>query len=157
MWNLKKMSTNELLYKTELDSQMQKTNYGYPGVKSREAINWKIEIDTYTYYYTYNVCAQSLSRLLYIKCVSLVAQTCLTLCDTMGCSPRGSSVHGILQTRILERVSISSSMGFFPSQGSNPPFLVSHIGRQMDPLPLSHLRSPKVLLGNMFRKYDTVY
>ena len=54
---VKKMSTNELLYKTELDSQMQKTNYGYPGVKSREAINWKIEIDTYTYYYTYNVCA----------------------------------------------------------------------------------------------------
>ena len=32
----------------------------------------------------------------------LVAQSCLTLCDPMGCSPPGSSVHGILQARILE-------------------------------------------------------
>ena len=29
-------------------------------------------------------------------------QSCLTLCDPMDCSPPGSSVHGILQTRILE-------------------------------------------------------
>ena len=27
----------------------------------------------------------------------LVAQSCLTLCDSMGCSPPGSSAHGILQ------------------------------------------------------------
>ena len=26
----------------------------------------------------------------------------LTLCDPMDCSPQGSSVHGILQTRVLE-------------------------------------------------------
>ena len=31
----------------------------------------------------------------------LVAQSCLTLCDPMDCSPPGSSVHGILQARIL--------------------------------------------------------
>ena len=31
----------------------------------------------------------------------LVAQLCLTLCDHMNCSPPGSSVHGILQARIL--------------------------------------------------------
>ena len=30
----------------------------------------------------------------------LVAQSCLTLCDPMNCSPPGSSVHGILQARI---------------------------------------------------------
>ena len=30
-----------------------------------------------------------------------VAQSCLTLCDPMECSPLGSSVHGILQARIL--------------------------------------------------------
>ena len=29
-------------------------------------------------------------------------QSCLTLCDSMDCSPPGSSVHGILQARILE-------------------------------------------------------
>ena len=32
----------------------------------------------------------------------LVAQSCLILCNTMDCSPSGSSVHGILQARTLE-------------------------------------------------------
>ena len=32
----------------------------------------------------------------------LVTQSCLTLCDPMDCSPPGSSVHRILQARILE-------------------------------------------------------
>ena len=41
----------------------------------------------------------------------LVAQSCLTLCDPMDCSPPGSSLHGILQARILEWVAISSSRG----------------------------------------------
>ena len=31
--------------------------------------------------------------------------------DPMGCSPRGSPVHGILQARILEWVFMSSSRG----------------------------------------------
>ena len=39
------------------------------------------------------------------------AQLCLTLCDPMDCSPLGSSVHGILQARILQWVAISSSRG----------------------------------------------
>ena len=38
---------------------------------------------------------------------SEVAQSCPTLCDPVDCSPPGSSVHGILQARILEWVSIS--------------------------------------------------
>ena len=33
-----------------------------------------------------------------------VTQSCPTLCDPMDCSPPGSSVHGILQLRILEWV-----------------------------------------------------
>ena len=41
------------------------------------------------------------------KSESEVAQSCLTLCDPMDCSPPGSSVHGILQARILEWVAIS--------------------------------------------------
>ena len=36
----------------------------------------------------------------------LVTQSCWTLCDPMDCSPPGSSVHGISQARILERVVI---------------------------------------------------
>ena len=37
---------------------------------------------------------------------SSVAQSCLTLCDPTDCSPPGSSVHGILQARILECLDI---------------------------------------------------
>ena len=36
----------------------------------------------------------------------LVAQSCQSLCDPRDCSPLGSSVHGILQARILEWVAI---------------------------------------------------
>ena len=42
-----------------------------------------------------------------------IAQLCLALCDSMDCSLPGSSVHGILQARILEYVSISFSRGSF--------------------------------------------
>ena len=44
---------------------------------------------------------------------SEVAQLWLTLCDPMDCSPPGSSIHGILQARILEWVAISFSRGSF--------------------------------------------
>ena len=40
---------------------------------------------------------------------SEVAQSCPTLCDPMDCSPSGSSVHGIFQTRVLEWVAIAFS------------------------------------------------
>ena len=39
----------------------------------------------------------------------LVTQLCPTLCDPMDCSPSGSSVHEILQARILEWVAIPFS------------------------------------------------
>ena len=38
-------------------------------------------------------------------------QSWLTLCDPMDCSPPGSSVYGILQTRILEWVAMPFSKG----------------------------------------------
>ena len=41
----------------------------------------------------------------------LLKRSSPTLCDPMDCSPRGSSVHGILHTRILEWVAISFSRG----------------------------------------------
>ena len=43
----------------------------------------------------------------------LHSQSCLTLCDPMNCSPPGPSVHGILQTRILEGLP-------FPPPGNLP-------------------------------------
>ena len=42
---------------------------------------------------------------------SEVVQLCLTLWDPMDCSLPGSSVHGIFQARVLERVAISFSRG----------------------------------------------
>ena len=57
--------------------------------------------------YTLNA-AQNLKLL---KGKVLVTQSCLTLCDRMDCSLPGSSVHGILQARILEWVAVFSSRG----------------------------------------------
>ena len=39
----------------------------------------------------------------------LVAQMCLTLCDPIDCSLPTSSVHGVLQARVLEWVAIPFS------------------------------------------------
>ena len=50
-----------------------------------------------------------------VKSESEVTQLCPTLCEPVDCSPPGSSVHGILQARILEWVTISFSRG-----SSNP-------------------------------------
>ena len=56
---------------------------------------------------------------------SEVAQSCPTLCDPMDCSLPGSSVHGILQARILEWVTISfSRVSSRPSDQTQ----VCHIG-----------------------------
>jgi len=49
-----------------------------------------------------------------IKVKVLVTQWTPTLCDPMNYSPPGSSVHGILQTRILEWVAIPFSRGYSP-------------------------------------------
>ena len=46
-----------------------------------------------------------------LLCV-LVAQLCPTLWKPTECSPQGSSVHGILQARILEWIAIPFSRGF---------------------------------------------
>ena len=43
-----------------------------------------------------------------VKSESEVAQSCPTLCDPMDCSLPGSSVHGILQARVLEWGAIAS-------------------------------------------------
>ena len=63
---------------------------------------------------------QGCQGLKYIGLVSqtvLVTQSRLTLCRPMDCSPLGSSVHGILQARILERVAIPFPRGSSLTQG----------------------------------------
>ena len=54
---------------------------------------------THTYLYTY------------MRVYVLSHFSCLTPCDPMDCRPLGSSVHGILQARILECVTMPSSRG----------------------------------------------
>ena len=72
-------------------------------------------------------------------CVRSIAQSCPTLCNPVDSGLPDSSVHGILQARILEGVVISSSRGssqsrdwtwiscsagrFFPAEPPGKPFL----------------------------------
>ena len=66
---------------------------------------------------TLGECAQGEQKilslyLLYLSCVCAKSlQWYPTLCDPIDCSPPGSSVHGILQARILEWVAMPSSRG----------------------------------------------
>ena len=54
-------------------------------------------------------------RACYVYAKSL--QSCPTLCNPLDCSPSGSSVHGILQARILEWVAMPSSRDVLPDPG----------------------------------------
>lgn len=59
----------------------------------------------------------------WILCLPCVCdQLCLDLCDSLDCSPPGSSVYGVFQA-ILESVPISSSRRLFLTWGSNPGLL----------------------------------
>ena len=69
------------------------------------------------------VCTLTRHLSLSVDVCVLGAQSCLTLCNPIDCNPPGSSVHGILQVRILEWVAIPFSRGIFLTQGSNPPLL----------------------------------
>ena len=62
--------------------------------------------------------------------VCVCAQSCLTLCNPMDCSPPGSSVHGISQARLLEWVAMLT-------QRSNLPLLLD----RRTPYHLHHLWS----------------
>ena len=68
------------------------------------------------------VCARARIVCVYV-CVR--AQSCLTLCDLMDCSPPGSSVHGIFQARNNWRELPFLSPGDRPDPGIESTFLVS--------------------------------
>ena len=51
--------------------------------------------------------------------VCLVAQSCPTLCDSVDCSPPGSSVHGSSPGKNTAVVSHFLLQGIFPTQGLN--------------------------------------
>ena len=66
-----------------------------------------------------------------ILCCAQSLQLCPTLCDPMDHSLLGSSVHGILQARILEWVAMPSSRGSSPPRDRTQVSYVSCIGRQV--------------------------
>ena len=61
----------------------------------------------------------------------LVAQWCLPLCDLMDCSLPGSSVHEILQVRILEWVAMPRSGGYSPTRDRTHVSYIAYTGRQV--------------------------
>ena len=61
-------------------------------------------------------------------CMRSSFKSCLALRDLMNYSLSGSSVHGILQARILEWVAMSFP-GDLPNPGIEPDFLVSSASR----------------------------
>ena len=65
--------------------------------------------------------AATLKFIFEFVCV-LVAQSCLTLCNPIGYSLPGSSIHGISQARILEWVAFLSP-GDLPDSGIKTTFL----------------------------------
>ena len=71
---------------------------------------------------------------IYLFNVCLVTHSCLTLCDPLDCSPRGSSVHGIFQARILKWVEYWNSLGNLPNTRIKP----ASPALQVDSLLLSH-------------------
>ena len=72
-----------------------------------------------------------------IACVHVrLFRSCLTLCDPMDYNLPGSSVHGLLQARILEWVCHALLQRIFLTQGSNP-HLLHRLHWQVGSLPLA--------------------
>ena len=76
--------------------------WGFPAA----SLSWK----NFPILYSLCMCAKS-------------AQSCLAVCDLMDCSPPGSSIHGILQARILELP--CPPPGKLPNPGTEPTSLTS--------------------------------
>ena len=104
---------------------------------------WRIPMDRGAWWATVHGVTKSWTRLSMYACryairnvfsyvcaeLCLVTQLCPTLCDPMGCSPPGSSVHGIFQARILEWVVTPHSRGSSQPRGQTPVSCISSIGR----------------------------
>ena len=106
--------------------------------QGKEYVIWSLQ--NLNIYYAFGAFILSLSLSLSV-CVCVYAQSCLTFCDPIDCSPSGSSVHGISQA-ILECVAISSSGGFFQSRDSTCVSCIICIDRWI----LYHLPSGKTHL-----------
>ena len=83
--------------------------------------------------------------------LGLVAQSCPTLCSSTDCSPQGSSVHGILQARILEWVAVPFFRGSSQPRGQTQ---VSHIAGRFFTIWAN--RETHLLSGPNWNKKDSI-
>ena len=74
-----------------------------------------------------------------VKSASEVTQSCPTLSDPTDCSPPGSSIHGILQARVLEWVAMAFSVPAYKISEKTKTWALDGITDSMD-ASLSELR-----------------
>ena len=103
-------------------------------ISSLASLNWMTRVMGFSRHVSvlgwcqgFKVSGSKASFLLNCMCVQSL-QSCPTLCDSMDCSPPGSSVHGILQARILGWVAMPSSRGSSWSRDWTHVFCGSSIG-----------------------------
>ena len=145
-----KMGSSSILPTSKLERQFWHAKFKYiifSYIPQCQA-NWYIigtnqALSKYTLTHTCDVCTQSL-------------QLYVTFCNTVDSSLPGSSVHGILQARILEWVIMLSSRGSFWPRDQALVCLRSP-ALQADSLPLSHQGSPTYTIHKTFihRRYLT--
>ena len=103
-WGCKESDTTEQLSLTYLSFKNASL------LKEKFEISWELpKCDTKAW--SGKCCWKNGTNRLISESESEVAQSCLTLCDPMDCSLPGSSLHGILQARVLEWIAISFSRG----------------------------------------------
>ena len=144
-----KMRSSSILPTSKLGRQFWHANFKYiilSYIRQCQA-NWYIiganqTLNKYTLTHTCGMCTQSL-------------QLYVTFCNTVDSSLPGSSVHRILQARILEWVIMLSSRGsFWPRDQA---MSLRSPALQADSLPLSHQGSPTYTIHKTFihRRYST--
>ena len=71
----------------------------------------------------------------------------------MDWGPPGSSVHGVLQARILKEVAMTSSRGVFLTQGLNPSLLHWQVGSLPLDLPENTIQIINSTVDSHFRMW----
>ena len=97
---------NEHLVRTELDDEVRLL-FSISESKNMTSYSWIIKRILFLPYISrrgYRARASTVHEY-------SVSQSCPILCNPMVCSPPGSSVHDILQAKILEQIAISYSRG----------------------------------------------
>ena len=120
IWNSATGRTNLWLQKPD---QWLTLQWGVEGLTENGCIYLDLG-GGYTWRHMLCCCAQSLSH--------------VWLCDPTDCSPPGSSVHGIVQARILDWAAISDFKG--SSQPRDQIWISCLLHWQVDSLALNHLR-----------------